>query len=523
MTNIVSLLIENANTRGETVALIEGDTKISYRQLLNHVKIVAAKLERRGISKNNRVLMFIPMSIELYIYILAVWYRGASVVFIDAWADISRIENALSIVPCDAFIGSSKAHLLRVLSKEIRKIKVSLWAVISNSKVNTIQKMIPVETTPGDTALVTFTTGSTGVPKAANRTHGFLLSQHSILKQHMHPRDGDVECICLPVFVLNCLASGNTAFIPPINPAKQHLFKPEKIVILLKKHKCTTIIGSPVFFDKIVTCYSKKNNIPEIRCAFLGGAPVTGSSAKRIIDTFKHTDVEIVYGSTEAEPIAFVKADQLYNYEKNNVSMDGLYAGKPSPHIQIAIVNIIDGVIGTISSDELRKIYCAVNVTGEIVVCGDHVLKEYLNCPEAQKLNKFIVDGTVWHRTGDAGYFDIEGNLHLMGRVQQRLMVNGKEIFPFTVEKKLSICEQVAAGTLIGINNKVYCVIELRDRSEISNREIIDIVGQFGVESEQYIIRTSIPRDPRHQSKIDYDRLGFKVRKYLLKREKPFR
>jgi acyl-CoA synthetase (AMP-forming)/AMP-acid ligase II len=518
MTNIVSLLVENADTRGDTIALIEGDVRISYRQLLHLVKIVASKLASKGVTKNDRVLMFVPMSIELYVFILAVWYRGASVVFIDAWADLSRIESALNIVPCSVFIGSPRAHLLRIVSKAIRKIKVNLLAVIPDFKTDTVPEMVPIETTPEDTALVTFTTGSTGVPKAAKRTHGFLLSQHRVLKNHMQPHDGDVECICLPVFVLNCLASGNTAYIPPIQFARPHLFKPAKIVRLLKENGCTTIVASPVFFEKLSEYCLEKNIVPEITRAFLGGAPVFGSSAKKIMDGFANTDIEIVYGSTEAEPIAFIKAGDLCRYETNHMSMDGLLVGRPSPHIKIAIIKILKGPIGSISHDEFESLTYPADRTGEIVVNGDHVLKEYLNCPDEQRENKFNVDGAVWHRTGDAGYLDQSGNLHLMGRVKQRIVINGKETFPFAVEQMLSGCKQITMGTVIEVDNQIVCAVEPKKNAVCSNTEIMSIVKPFGVETEKNVMYLKIPRDPRHHSKIDYDKLGLFIKELISKR-----
>jgi acyl-CoA synthetase (AMP-forming)/AMP-acid ligase II len=196
----------------------------------------------------------------------------------------------------------------------------------------------------------------------------------------------------------------------------------------------------------------------------------------------------------------------------------GLFAGMPSPHIKIKIIKIVDTPIGAISNDELVKISCPSNMTGEIVVTGEHVLKEYLNCPEAQRVNKFSVDGVVWHRTGDAGYLDVEGYLHLMGRVKQRIIVNGKEVFPFDVERRLSNFEQIFMGTIIEIDKQVYCVIELQHRAEIADKDILDLVRQWGVDLEKRIIRTRIPRDPRHHSKIDYERLGISVKKNVLKR-----
>lgn len=513
MNNIVSLLTDHASRQGDTIAIIQGKRKLRYRQLLSMVTIAAQKLQHKGIGKNDRVLMFIPMSIELFVFMLAVWYRGASAVFIDAWASMARIEQALSIVPCKAFIGSPKAHLLRLFSKAIRKITIHILADYSFSKDYSLHTIEPVETESDDTALVTFTTGSTGLPKAANRTHGFLLRQHQVLKNHIHPQEGDIECICLPVFVLNCLASGTTVFIPPINPARPHRINPGGIVKLLKKHACTTIIASPVFFEIVADYCIAKKIVPDIKNAFLGGAPVFVSSAKKIIKGFKNTLVEIVYGSTEAEPIAYIKAEDLCVHENKKESRVGLLVGKPSSDINVRIINFINGPVGKISEDVFKTLTRNTNETGEITVCGDHVLKEYLNCPDAQRENKFTVGNSIWHRTGDAGYIDSDGNLYLMGRVKNRIISNGKVVFQLAAELALSECEQIRIGTIIGIDNKVFCVVELHPNAVITNNEILNIVKQFDIDSEEFIIRTQIPRDPRHHSKIDYDRLRLIIEK----------
>ena len=139
--------------------------------------------------------------------------------FIDAWAGVARIEQALRILPCKGYIGTPKAHILRLFSKEIRKIPVKMIA--GQIKYDKMRSNYPPEEVQSeDYALVTFTTGSTGSPKAANRTHKFLLSQHRALKKHIIPKPGEIELITLPIFILNSIANGTTAVIPPMNPAQ---------------------------------------------------------------------------------------------------------------------------------------------------------------------------------------------------------------------------------------------------------------------------------------------------------------
>src|SRR5690606_10768956 len=158
--NIVSLFLQQAQNLPDKTAIVEkGGRSISFGELSRQVEETAAYFAQRGIERGDRVLVFVPMGIDLYRTILALFYRGATAVFVDEWADSKRLDTCCAIADCKAFIGVWKAHLLRLLSKEIRRIPIKLTTTYSPQDYVSM-----TETFSGDTALITFTTGSPGTP-----------------------------------------------------------------------------------------------------------------------------------------------------------------------------------------------------------------------------------------------------------------------------------------------------------------------------------------------------------------------
>lgn len=486
--NIVEILFENAQKHQEKLAIIHKKGKITYGELAHGLKDYAQYFLSKGIKKGDNVLVFVPMTIELYKILCAIFYIGATAVFVDAWADKNRLDQALTIVPCKAFIGCPKAFILKLMSQKVREVGINIVSGRIH-KPKTEQLIEPA--TPDTTALITFTTGSTGLPKAAKRTHEFLLEQHYVLKKHLQPQENDVDLASLPVFVLHNLACGTTSVIPDFNPQKPADINPQKILNDIKNNNVTTSVGSPRFYEKLAE-YSEIKGLKRI---FTGGAPVFPKSAKLLQEKFVDCDVEIVYGSTEAEPISSISTHELLDF-KGDIK-DGLYVGKPIDDINIKIIKPSDDMI-----EDFESMWLETGEIGEICVEGKHVLKEYYNSEKAQKFVKIHYNGQIWHRTGDSGYLDNKGKLFLMGRVKNRFEHNGKVVYVFPIENALLEIDGVEIGTVLKINNEIVLVVE----TKILKHKLEQELKKRNFEYDKLII-TKIPRDPRHNSKIDYDKL----------------
>lgn len=487
--NIVEKLFENAEKFPQKMAIIHKNEKITYSELAKDVKQYAQSFLEQGLQKCDNVLIFVPMTVELYKILAAIFYIGAVAVFVDAWADKNRLNQALMIVPCKAFIGCPKAFILKLFSEKIRKVPLNFVS----KHIKKAKKSHPIESVClRDTALITFTTGSTGLPKAAKRTHEFLLEQHYVLKKHLSPKDNDVDLASLPIFVLHNLACGTTSVIPDFNPQKPADINPEKILRDIKRYHINTSVGSPRFYEKLAE-YSEINGLERV---FTGGAPVFPKLAKLLQEKFNSTNVEIVYGSTEAEPIASISTKELLDF--NGKVQDGLYVGKPIENINLKIIEPIDEPVANFESLWLRT-----GKIGEICVEGNHVLKEYFNSEKAQKYNKINYNGQIWHRTGDAGYLDEDGKLFLMGRVKNRFEVNGKTVYVFPIENALLEITGIEIGTVIKKDDEIILCVETTLPKEKLEQEL----KSRGFVFNKLVILKHIPRDPRHNSKIDYDKL----------------
>src|SRR3989339_416747 len=102
--NIVELVVENSCKHPSKIAISHNHRSITYKNLIEETKSIGLYLKEKGINKGDKVLIFVPMSIELYKIILAIFYIGATAIFLDAWSSKKRLEQAVNLSDCKAFI-----------------------------------------------------------------------------------------------------------------------------------------------------------------------------------------------------------------------------------------------------------------------------------------------------------------------------------------------------------------------------------------------------------------------------------
>ena len=238
-----------------------------------------------------------------------------------------------------------------------------------------------------ETALITFTTGSTQIPKAAKRTHGFLDAQFSALQRTLKTQDTVVDMPVLPIVLLINLGEGITSVIADWKSSKPHTLNPSIIANQWQKHGVTRVISSPYFIDQMARfCVTHPDCGGSITEIFSGGAPVFPDSAKRWNIAFPQAKSTIVYGSTEAEPISEVDAKAL---SMKDPSRDqGLCVGRVVDVADVAIIPITSEPIEPSGEAEMSALCLKNGQVGEIIVRGNHVLTEYFNNPAALKIGR---------------------------------------------------------------------------------------------------------------------------------------
>ncbi len=228
-------------------------------------------------------------------------------------------------------------------------------------------------------------------------------------------------------------------------------------------------------------------------------------------------EAHIVYGSTEAEPIAGIEARAMLAAmaEEGEARDGGICCGPPVPGIRLRIIRARDEAV-ELGPDGWKEWELPPGETGEVVVAGPHVLGEYFEVPEETRLHKIRDGETVWHRTGDAARLDSAGRLRLMGRVGSRVEREGETWWPVPAE--------VRALRLPGVRHAAYLG---EDEPALGQRAVLCVEGgpEAGVLEEEArealapipvdrIVRLKrIPRDPRHASKTDIAALRRLLRK----------
>jgi len=293
--------------------------------------------------------------------------------------------------------------------------------------------------------------------------------------------------------------------IADFKAAKPESIRPDRLVKQCIDHEVNNIIASPFFVNEVSRYLLKRHFVlPLVRKIFTGGAPVFPSEATLYTRAFPAASIEIVYGSTEAEPISRVGTGELLAPGEINAPK-GLNAGTVDKNATVKIIKITSQPISPGNMEEFKTWEMPGGEVGEIIVSGPHVLSEYINNEDALRQNKIFVNSRCWHRTGDSGYLDETGKLFLTGRCNTLIFKNNQLVSPFIFESNIQMLDGIVAGTLLLINNKITAVLELK--KDVEQEPVIGKINLLPQKPDDIIFIKTIPKDPRHHSKIDYERL----------------
>jgi acyl-coenzyme A synthetase/AMP-(fatty) acid ligase len=317
-------------------------------------------------------------------------------------------------------------------------------------------------------ALITFTSGSTGAPKGIVRTTGFLRLQHAVIETLRATEPRHVDLISLPVFILSNLLAGAASVIPAGNLRRPARLDPAALRAQLARHRVTRVLAPPSVCARLV---KGAPALPQLEAVFTGGGPVFPNLLHALHAAAPAAAIHAAYGSTEAEPIAHIEYRQIADADWSAMATgSGLLAGPPVPEIAAEIIG------------------------DEIQVSGPHVNRGYLD-PAHDQTTKVRRHGRLWHRTGDAGRFDDQGRLWLLGR---REAAHGA-LFPFAVETAALSWPGVTQAALLAgpAGGELFLAGQRLDRTDLQRRAAA--LGDLHIR-----IMPAIPLDRRHNAKVDY-------------------
>ena len=537
------LVLRHAASRPEHTALVypqswpqpRGYGRLSYGALASRVAAAAEDLHARGVIPGDRVVVLVPMSPELYVVLLAVAALGAVAVFVEPASTPREIARVVRATRPKAFVGIAKAHVLRVLDRHVARVPIVVLvgppllaraagavALANLEKAGAGAPLPPSAGGPNDPALLTFSSGSTGTPKGATRSNAFLAAQHGAIERLVARPDGaeDVHMSAFAIVLLSALCAGMTAVIPRMGRGGVNDVDGAALAAAIDELGVNVVSGSPAFLAPIIDAARRRRRpLSGVRRVVTGGAPVPVSLCEAVEGVLPGGELLVVYGSTEAEPIATIEAASVRAHTAESTRAGaGLCVGTPDPHIELKLMQPADGPL-QVGPGGIAALEVADGEVGEVTVTGDHVNKRYYRNDAAERATKIVDEqGRVWHRTGDAAYRDIHGRLWIVGRTGDIVTDGERTYHPAAVEAAAQVLSFVDRAALIQSDaGEVVLVVQpvpLRSAGALAHRALSTptsrkqavraALERAGVLVDRVELAPALPVDPRHRAKLDY-------------------
>ncbi len=422
-------IVDKASQSNSAVAVEDASRQLTYGQVIR-LAMVMRRIIRR-LTDCDRVGILLPASSMFPAVFLGVLWAKRKAVPLNFLLADEELAGIVKDAELDLVI--SARHFSDLLSKlPVRAAYLEnlplkrgmLWASV-------MPKPVLPDVSPDDTALILYTSGTTGQPKGVELTHENLASncQDTITALNIDPNQRFLNV--LPPFHVFGLTAN--VLLPMYMGAYVYAvprFNPAAVARTIAKQRITVMMAIPSMYAALLrTKSTNADTFASVRIAVSGGEPLSDTVRIAFQDRYNITLRE-GYGLTETSPV--VSLCTQTHYREHTV-------GLAIPHTKIQIVGE-DGQL------------CPRGEDGEIQVQGLGVMKGYYKRPEetAEVITK---DG--WYCTGDVGQLDADGYLTITGRVKDMMIVGGENVFPREIEHVLESHESVMQAAVIGCPDDV--------------------------------------------------------------------
>jgi fatty-acyl-CoA synthase len=484
--------IAAAHLEREALVVCDQGVRLTYGQLRQSVDTLAANLIGHGLEVGERVGIWAPNRAEWVITQFATAKAGLVLVNINPAYRLSELEYALNAVDCRALIveptfkTSDYIAMLLELAPEITDCEPGHLAL---EKLPELRSLVTLGDDPvdgfsnyrdlaaeasaenraelarraellqfDDAINIQFTSGTTGLPKAATLTHHNILNNAYFSGERMNFSSDDRLCIPVPMYhcfgmvlgSLTCVAHGATMVLPSRG------FDAGASLRAVAAERCTAIHGVPTMFiaeldhPDFAGC-----DLSSLRTGIIAGAPCPVELMKRLIGEMHLTEITIAYGMTETGPVSFQTSPQD-SLERRVSSV-----GQVLPHTEIKIVDEENHVV-------------PVGTAGELLTRGYCVMPAYWG--DAEK-TAATIDIAHWLHSGDIAVLDEAGYCEIVGRLKDMLIRGGENIFPREIEEFLFRHPKIEQAEVIGVpdprlGEEICAWIKLRDGESVTAEEI---------------------------------------------------
>jgi acyl-CoA synthetase (AMP-forming)/AMP-acid ligase II len=457
--NLMMLLEMAAEGMGDRVAVVSGDTRMTYSELFEAAGRAAARFRASGAETLSLLDISTP---ALPIGVFAAAWAGGPFVPLNYRLTGAELENlAGQITPSQLITDPDRVDGLADLSGLEVIGRDEYLAHARSEASDSLEREWSMD--PDEIAILLFTSGTTGPPKAAVIRHKHLVSYILTSVEFMSADENDAALVCVPPYHI----AGVAAIVSSVYSGRRIVqlpnFSAEEWLELARKEQITNAFVVPTMLARIVEVLEGAGSVdlPHLRALSYGGGKMPQSVIERALELLPDTNFANAYGLTEtSSTLSILGPDDhraALTSDDPKVRRRLVSVGQPLPAIEVEIRNQDGQALGP-------------NERGEIYVRGEQVSGEYLG-----KGSQVLEDG--FFPTRDGGSLDEEGYLFIEGRIDDIIVRGGENISPGEIEDVLLEHEAVADAAVVGLpdeqwGEKVVAVVVCKADESASEAEL---------------------------------------------------
>ena len=433
MTNLATHLEATAADRGDAPALRLDGHDTSYAQLLEGARATAGYLRSRGLEPGDRVGLVTPNVPAFPLAFYGALLAGGVVVPMNPLLKAREIEYYVNDSGMKLIVGWDGAGSAVPDAADSTGIE----AIVVGAGGLTGEQLAEVEPVAGaadraddDTAVILYTSGTTGQPKGAELTHANLTTNAATtVRTLLGSSSGDVIMGCLPLFHVFGLTCGlNASVMSGSCLALLPRFDPAKALDTVQGSGVTIFEGVPTMYSALLHVDGRDGyDTSSLRLCVSGGSAMPVEVMRSFEDAFGCIILE-GYGLSETSPVAsFNLPDRERKPGTIGVPVEGCE------------IRLLDDDGAEVADGEI----------GEIAIRGENVMKGYWQRPEATE--ESIPDG--WFRSGDLATRDDDGYLTIVDRKKQLIIRGGYNVYPREIEEAMYEHPAVAEVAVVGVKH----------------------------------------------------------------------
>ncbi len=477
MLNLAILLEDSAQEVPERTAVVSENTRLTYAQVNAAANQIANGLVQAGIKNGDKVALSCPDVAYFPVVYYGILKAGAVVMPLNIL--LKPREIAYHLLDADArayfcYEGTPELPVGEMGFTAFQEVDSCQHFFLMTAKPNAPSPITGAKTldmlmhdqpttfemaltNSDDTAVILYTSGTTGKPKGAELTHMNMLL-NARLSDSMYPRaDHDVHLITLPLFhSFGQSVQLNSGFYNRATLVLLDRFSPDAALRLMDQENVTIFAGVPTMYWAMLNYpdankYDLEKISHNLRLCFSGGAAMPVEVMKAFEEKF---NVEILegYGLSETSPVA--------TFNRMGQRKPGSI-GVPVWGVWVRLVDQHDQDVGT-------------NELGEIVIRGHNVMKGYYKRPEATA--EAMRNG--WFHSGDIGRRDEDGFIYIVDRVKDMIIRGGFNVYPREIEEVLMTHPAVSLVAVVGVQHErhgeeVKAYVILKEGNQLTETELV--------------------------------------------------